>query len=204
VQPQRQITIAREPVMAPTPHMRSGPAPTRPIPERANKVLASDTEVGKIPPPQLKPPDNPRPEVAANTSPAPKPPESVANPTGTIEIISEPYPTIRTPSNLKAPSSPAGTSLRIGHILTRVEPVYPPEAIRQRIAGIVKLHLLIGRDGTVQRVELLDGPAYLTEAARAAVQKWNFEPTLLGGAAVETEENISIVFRIANQTAAAN
>jgi hypothetical protein len=53
-------------------------------------------------------------------------------------------------------------------------------------------------------VELLEGPAYLTEAAKVAVQQWNYEPTLLAGEAVEAEENISIVFRIANPAPTVN
>jgi hypothetical protein len=64
--------------------------------------------------------------------------------------------------------------------------------------------VLIARDGSIARVDLLDGPAYLTEAAKIAVQQWSYEPTLVGGNAVEAEENISIVFRIANPSPSAN
>jgi protein TonB len=169
-----------------------------------NKIPIAATEAERIPPPQVKPPENARPEMAVNSSPAPKPPENFANPMGSIEVIPDLYPTIRTPSESAVTASRSGTSLRIGHLISRVEPAYPQEALRQRIAGTVKLHVLIARDGSIARVDLLDGPAYLTEAAKIAVQQWSYEPTLVGGNAVEAEENISIVFRIANPSPSAN
>ena len=92
----------------------------------------------------------------------------------------------------------------IGHLVTRVDPVYPPEALRQRIAGTVKLHVLITRVGTVEKVELTDGPALLAEAALRAVQQWQYQPTFIGGEAIEAEEDITIVFRLTNPTTPAN
>jgi TonB family protein len=202
--PLRQITKPPSYVIPPAPRAQAATISPSPIPERMNTVPAPATEVERVPPPQVKPPESPRPEPTANSSPAPKPAENVASPTGSIEIIPDLYLTIRTPSESTALAPRSGASLRIGHLVSRAEPVYPAEALRQRIAGTVKLHALIARDGTVQRVELLDGPAYLTESARAAVQQWIYEPTLLGGESVETEEDISIVFRIANSTPTAN
>jgi protein TonB len=200
VQPVRKIEIPRESFGASASRAAAVPVPTKTSPERVTKVTSFVAEPEKIPPPAVKPPENTPVAVAAIAPVSSKPPDMAVDPTGTIEIFSDPYPTIRTPSNPKPPPSASGTSLRIGHAVSRIEPAYPQEALRQRIAGTVKLHVLIARDGSTERVELLDGPAYLTEAARAAVQKWSFEPTLLGGEPVEAEENISIVFRIANAT----
>jgi len=68
----------------------------------------------------------------------------------------------------------------------------------------VKVHVLITRDGTVEKVGLTDGPALLAEAALRAVQQWHYQPTLIGGEAIEAEEDITIVFRLTNPTAPAN
>jgi TonB family protein len=182
---------------------RGGAAPSS-VPERVSRIQTPATDAERIPPAEIKPAENPRPEMAMNSSPALKTPEITANPVRSITVIPDLYPTIRTPSDSKSPVPLSSTSLRIGRLVSRVEPVYPPEALRQRIAGTVKIHVLIARDGTVARVDLLEGPAFLTEAARVAVQQWTYEPTLLGGEPVEAEENISIVFRIDSPTPASN
>lgn len=83
----------------------------------------------------------------------------------------------------------------MGQLLSRIEPAYPPEAVRQEIAGTVKLHAAIGRDGAVQSVEA-NGPALLAEAAMSAVRRWRYKPTLLDGQAIEADEEIVFVFRL--------
>jgi TonB family protein len=123
---------------------------------------------------------------------------------GSIEITSDPYPSIRVPAESKGRPSRPGTSLQIGRLVSKVEPQYPHEALRQRIAGAAKVHVVIGRNGTVERAELLDGPELLAEAALRAVQQWHYEPTMLGGAAIEVEEDITVVFRIASPLPPAN
>ena len=97
-----------------------------------------------------------------------------------------------------------GAGLQIGHLVSKIEPLYPQDALRQRIAGTAKVHVVIGRNGTVERAELIDGPSLLAEAALRAVQQWHYEPTILGGAAIEVEEDITVVFRIASPLPPAN
>ena len=41
---------------------------------------------------------------------------------------------------------------------------------------------------------LVDGPALPAEAALRAVRQWRYEPTILGGAAIEVEQDITVVF----------
>jgi protein TonB len=123
---------------------------------------------------------------------------------GSIEIIPDPYPSIRVPAESKARLSRPGTSLQIGRLVSKAEPVYPPEALRQRMAGTVKVHVVIGANGAVEKAEPLNGPALLEEAALRAVQQWRYEPTMLGSAAIEVEEDIAVVFRITSPPPAAN
>jgi TonB family protein len=123
---------------------------------------------------------------------------------GSIEITPDPYPSIHVPPELKASASRPGTTLHIGQLISKVEPVYPKDALQQRIEGTVKLHVVIGRDGTVERTESTEGPALLAAEAVRAVQGWRYEPTVLGGAAMEAEENITIVFRIIDPATLAN
>jgi TonB family protein len=78
----------------------------------------------------------------------------------------------------------------------RVEPAYPPEAQQQRIEGAVKIHLLIGADGTVHSMKLLGGSPLLAPAAMDAAKYWQYLPALLNGQPVETEQDIQIDFRL--------
>ncbi len=134
-------------------------------------------------------------EGKASSSPI-KLPENSVLAAGSIEAISDPYPSIRVPADSQKRLSQPGTSLRIGRLISKIDPVYPQEALRQRLAGTVKVHIIIGRNGTIQKAELLDGPSLLAQAVLPAVQQWRYEPTILGGEEIETEEDITMVFRI--------
>jgi TonB family protein len=201
---QPRITVPRGSTLAPAPREHDVTVPSRPIPERMNEIPGPATEAARIPAPAVTPPESPRTELATTSMPAVKVSENSASPTPSIEIIPDLYPTIRGPSESKAHAPRQGISLAIGHLISKVEPVYPQEALRQRIAGTVKLHVLIARNGTVEKAELTDGPALLAEAALRAVQQWHYEPTFLGGEATQAEEDITIVFRLTNPAAPAN
>lgn len=143
---------------------------------------------------------------AASVKPAVPETKAPAMPpaTGSVEIISDPYPSIRMPAGSQGAGSRLGTSLQIGRLASKVEPAYPVEALRQKIAGTVKLHVLIGANGAVQSAEVMGGPALLADGARHAVEQWHYDPTMLGGTAIEVEEGVTLVFRIANSPTPAN
>ena len=138
------------------------------------------------------------------SSSAVTPSQEAASVAGSIEIKSDPHPSVRMTPELEWRASWPGINPTYGHLISSVEPQYPKDALRQRIAGAVRLHVVIGRSGSVEKVEPTDGPALLAEAARRAVQQWHFEPTLVAGQPIETEENITIVFRVTNPNATVN
>jgi TonB family protein len=72
------------------------------------------------------------------------------------------------------------------------------------MAGTVKLHVVVGASGAVEKAEPLSGTSVLEEAALRAVQQWRYEPTMLGSQAIEVEEDITVVFRITSPPPAAN
>jgi TonB family protein len=129
---------------------------------------------------------------------------SPASAKGSIEVISDPYPSIRMPAKSQQRSSQAGTSLLIGRLASKVDPIYPQEALRQRLAGKVKVRVVVGQNGTIQAAALVDGPALLADAALRAVRQWRYEPTILGGAAIEVEQDITVVFHIASAPSTAD
>jgi TonB family protein len=80
-----------------------------------------------------------------------------------------------------------------------VEPDYPLLAKQMKVQGAVVLEALIGRDGNIQDLHILSGPAILSAAAREAVKQWRFKPYLQSGEAVETEARITVNFTISTQ-----
>ena len=79
-------------------------------------------------------------------------------------------------------------------LVHRVEPIYPVPARLAHISGDVRLHAIIGTDGSVRAIELISGKAILAQAAIAAVREWHYRPTLLNGQAVEVDTEITVTF----------
>jgi protein TonB len=82
-----------------------------------------------------------------------------------------------------------------GHLLNRVEPVYPHIAAISGIQGQVKLHAIIGRDGRIQSLNVISGHPLLVHAALDAVEQWRYRPYILNGEAVEVETLITVNFK---------
>jgi protein TonB len=131
-----------------------------------------------------------------------KPPAPVEVVKGTVSVSSSPFPSIRVPPEMKSQISKQGASLQLGQLISRVEPVYPEDAERQRIEGVVKLHVIIDRDGNIQSIDQMTGPPLLEAAAANAVRQWKYKPTSLGGQPVEAGVDVTAVFRL--QTTHAN
>ena len=86
----------------------------------------------------------------------------------------------------------------LGHLILRVEPVYPEMALRTRVQGEVLLHAVIGRDGTIQNLTFVSGHPLLAQAAMDAVRRWRYQPFLLNGQPVEVDTEVTLHFHLAN------
>jgi periplasmic protein TonB len=102
---------------------------------------------------------------------------------------------IRVPPELKG-SQLAG-NLQIGQLVSSYSPAYPIEAAREGIEGTVRLDVIVGKDGTVRSVQVLSGPAILTSASAKAVRDWRYAETFLAGQPIETQQSVTLVFRLA-------
>jgi protein TonB len=93
---------------------------------------------------------------------------------------------------------PAGTAADIaeGSVLHRVEPEYPEAARQQRMQGPVVLDVRIGRDGSVQDVNVVSGQRVLADAAIAAVKQWRFKPRVQQGQPVEMQTRVTLSFKM--------
>jgi periplasmic protein TonB len=77
-------------------------------------------------------------------------------------------------------------------------PVYPHLAIIARVQGTVRIHAIIGADGTVQELRVISGNPLLVNAARYTVATWRYQATLLNGEPVEVETEIDVKFILSN------
>lgn len=75
--------------------------------------------------------------------------------------------------------------------------VYPKEAIRKKIQGIVTVQFLVGKDGSISDVKALDGPKELMQSAVDVVMKSrNWYPAIQQGRNVVECKELDIVFKL--------
>lgn len=93
--------------------------------------------------------------------------------------------------------------LRVGgrvlapELIRRVEPEYPEEAKAYRVSGVVILEATIDEKGSVTRTRIVKGlPFGLSEAAAAAVERWQFKPATMDGEPVRVSHNVSVEFNL--------
>jgi TonB family protein len=84
-------------------------------------------------------------------------------------------------------------------LVNTIPPVYPPLALQARISGTVRLHAIVGKDGSVQELTLVSGHPLLVRAALDAVKQWRYKPLLLNGEPVEVDTVIDVVFQTGKQ-----
>lgn len=82
------------------------------------------------------------------------------------------------------------------HMTKLIEKSTPGERLPdgERGSGVVKLAIVIGKDGTVNDVDPLAGPKALISPAVDAVRRWKYQPTLLNGRPVEVETTVDVAF----------
>src|ERR1700730_6994669 len=77
-----------------------------------------------------------------------------------------------------------------------VRPGYPLLARQMKVQGSVILQALVSKDGVIQDLRVISGPAILAIAAQTAVRQWHFKPHVQGNEAVETQAKITVNFTI--------
>jgi TonB family protein len=130
------------------------------------------------------------PESMRNSPPMERPVVVAVNPALLPVSVSPAQPAIRQSSEPVVVSEQAARAL----LVHTVNPVYPPEALAQKLHGPVVLQAVIGRDGTVEDLKLVRGYFVLGRAAIAAVKQWRFQPYSANGHASATQTVITINF----------
>jgi protein TonB len=89
-----------------------------------------------------------------------------------------------------------GGQVQQANLIRQPKPVYPPLAKQARIQGVVRFNAIIGKDGTIQNLQLMSGHPLLVPAAQEAVKQWLYKPTLLNGEPVEVATVIDVNFTL--------
>jgi TonB family protein len=106
-------------------------------------------------------------------------------------------PQATTIGGIIAPQSvQVGGAIQAAKIVSKVNPTYPPLARQTHISGTVRLHAIIGKDGSVQQLEVISGHPLLLQSALDAVYQWRYQPTLLNGEPVEVDTTIDVIFSL--------
>jgi len=80
--------------------------------------------------------------------------------------------------------------------LVNVAPVYPEEARRAHVEGVVILECTVTPQGKVSEVRVLRGIPMLTSAAIGAVKQWCYTPTLYGGVPIPVTMTVTVRFNL--------
>jgi protein TonB len=89
-----------------------------------------------------------------------------------------------------------GGNVQGAMILKKTPPLYPQLAKSARVSGVVHLAAIISKEGTIQELHSLGGPALLIQAAMDAVKQWVYRPTMLNGEPVQVETTIDVNFTL--------
>ena len=120
------------------------------------------------------------PPLVATVSPAQMMPISIAQSQPSLQQTSEPVV--------------LSEDVERALLIHTVNPVYPSEALPQKLHGSVVLQAMIGRDGTVVDLKIVRGYFVLGKAAIAAVKQWQFQPYTINGHAASTQTLITVNF----------
>jgi len=140
-----------------------------------------------------------RTEVTATRPGAP-----VASPVSIPAPITAPAPEVR--KRVPLPEAPATEEkvFRVGQdavrpptVLRKIDPEYTEEARAAKIAGSVRLSIVVGADGLAHDINILSTPDQgLGMKAVEAVQQWKFNPGMKDGEPVAVKASVEVNFRL--------
>jgi protein TonB len=186
-----------EPASPPPPAVSTPDAP-RDSAESSANPLSSPT-----PTPNPAPPHAPVPTPASVAIPPAENGKLVRAVFPRKSISASPSPAIT--SQLSVLISPAERStvgdretarLQAGEIISYVVPRQPRPGDQYNSIETVRVRATISTDGRVTDVKPINGPIFLLSSVISAVHQWRFHPTLLNGAPVKAEDDVTIEFRL--------
>jgi periplasmic protein TonB len=100
-------------------------------------------------------------------------------------------------TGVSGPKGPVRISiLNEGRIIRKVTPAYPVIARNAGVQGQVVLEAVISRAGRIENLRTVSGHPWLVQAAKAAVNQWEFRPYILNGTPIEVMTQITVDFKL--------
>ncbi len=119
---------------------------------------------------------------------------------GSVPAAAPPPPPPPAPKEPPKPATPqrirVGGNVQSAKLVRQPKPVYPPLARQARISGTVRFTAIIGKDGTIQNLQLVSGHPLLVQSATDAVKQWVYQPTMLNNEPVEVITQIDVNFTL--------
>ena len=129
----------------------------------------------------------PAPRPGATGAGAPQAPNLAAAPTAPLIVVGVPdLARYYLPREVDQPPAP----------LLHAPMLYPEDALKRRIGGVVVMHVYIGADGTIDQTEVVraEPPGVFEQAVRDALLASRFRPALLGRTPVNSRITIEVPF----------
>ena len=114
---------------------------------------------------------------------------------GLISELPQPPPPPAPPPVARAPVR-IGGELKAPALVERVEPEYPPLAVRAQVQGVIILEAVVDQHGRVEEVRVLRSIPLLDKAAITAVRQWRYSPLLLNGTPERFVLTVTISFSL--------
>jgi TonB family protein len=79
-------------------------------------------------------------------------------------------------------------------LLRAVQPIYPPDAMRNYITGDVRIEAEVDKQGRIGAMKILLGPKQFRQVAMEALRQYEYEPARQGGKPVASKVTVTIKF----------
>jgi len=107
---------------------------------------------------------------------------------------SSPAPKRTSSTGSERPQIRVVETLNCNKLVHYVRPVYPQEAKKKRIQGMVMLRAVMTKSGWLCDFEVLQGDPLLVPAALSAAKQWRYAPCMIDSEAVELKTTLDINF----------
>ncbi len=84
----------------------------------------------------------------------------------------------------------------VGMLIQKISPSIRPSPRRPACQGTVVLQATISKQGTIENLQVVSGPAMLQQAALDAVRQWRYRPYLLNNEPVEVDTTVNVIFTL--------
>jgi hypothetical protein len=97
------------------------------------------------------------------------------------------------PSTKAARPSHRIRKVLVGELISHADPQFALPPNSSRVSLCVKA--TIAKDGSIENIKQILGPADLAPAVAKALKEWRYQPTLVDGQPVETQCYVTLQFR---------